>query len=349
MKLKRLWAVFKARNYEFFRDRSAFGWNFIFPFLLVGGFALIFGGEGRKEYKVGIFPLTQEQVAAAAHGLPPDFLKTRHVEFIAFKDQETALNKLLHHKIDFLLKAGPSPHQYWVSTTSPRGYFVEKIFKSSLVAEVDHRLSDRREVKGREIRYIDWFFPGILAMNMMFSALWGVGYIVVRYRKNGVLKRLKATPLTAFEYLAAQTLSRIFLLMFTLIVVWVGCDLVFDFRVAGHYIDLFIVFFMGGLSLTALGLLIASRGTSEEFTSGILNFITWPMMFLSEVWFSLEGSPAWIKWVAKIFPLTHMLAAARKVMNDGATLLEIGSELIVLTCMIVVFLSLGAALFSWRK
>ena len=89
-------------------------------------------------------------------------------------------------------------------------------------------------------------FPGILAMNMMFSALWGVGYIVVRYRKNGVLKRLKATPLTSFEYLAAQTLSRIFLLMFTLVVVWVGCDLVFSFTVEGSYFDLFIVFFLGG-------------------------------------------------------------------------------------------------------
>jgi hypothetical protein len=68
-------------------------------------------------------------------------------------------------------------------------------------------------------------------MNMMFSALWGVGYIVVRYRKNGVLKRLKATPLTAFEYLSAQMLSRIFLLMFTLAVVWIGCDLIFSFYV----------------------------------------------------------------------------------------------------------------------
>lgn len=349
MKLKRLWAVFKARNYEFFRDRSAFGWNFIFPFLLVGGFALIFGGEGRKEYKVGIFPLAQDEPVEAAHGLPPRFLETRYVDFIAFEDQETAFNRLLHHKIDFLVKAGSPPHQYWVSTTSARGYFVEKIFQSSLVSAADQRLSERREVKGREIRYIDWFFPGILAMNMMFSALWGVGYIVVRYRKNGVLKRLKATPLTAFEYLAAQTLSRIFLLMFTLIVVWIGCDLVFKFRVEGSYVDLFIVFFMGGVSLTSLGLMIAARGTSEEFTSGILNFITWPMMFLSEVWFSLEGSPEWIIWVGKIFPLTHMLAAARKVMNDGASLWEIGPEMMTLACMIIVFLSLGAALFSWRK
>jgi ABC-type multidrug transport system permease subunit len=248
-----------------------------------------------------------------------------------------------------LLKAGSKPYLYWVSTTSPRGYFVEKIFKSSLGYEAEGQLSKRKEVTGREINYIDWFFPGILAMNMMFSALWGVGYIVVRYRKNGVLKRLKATPLTALEYLAAQTLSRIFLLMFTLVVVWIGCDLVFSFHVEGSYLDLFIVFFMGGVSLTALGLLIASRGTSEEFTSGILNFITWPMMFLSEVWFSLEGSPQWIKLVAKIFPLTHMLTAARKVMNDGANLLEIGPELLVLGGMIIVFLSGGAYLFSWRK
>ena len=80
---------------------------------------------------------------------------------------------------------------------------------------------------------------------------------------------------------------------------------------------------MGGVSLTSLGLLIASRGTSEEFTSGILNFITWPMMFLSEVWFSLEGSPRWLKLTAKIFPLTHMPMAARSVMNDGATLFDL--------------------------
>jgi ABC-type multidrug transport system permease subunit len=349
MNFRRLWAIFIARNHEFFRDRSAFGWNFIFPFLLVGGFALIFGGEGRKEYKVGVFPLAQEQLAVPTSGVPPRFLETKFVEFIAFEDRETAFNKLLHHKIDFLLKAGSKPYEYWVSTTSPRGYFVERIFKSSLMSETDDTLSDRKEVKGREIRYIDWFFPGILAMNMMFSALWGVGYIVVRYRKNGVLKRLKATPLTSLEYLAAQTLSRIFLLMFTLVVVWIGCDLVFSFHVEGSYLHLFIVFFMGGVSLTALGLLIASRGTSEEFTSGILNFITWPMMFLSEVWFSLEGSPQWIKLVAKIFPLTHMLTAARKVMNDGANLFDIGPELLVLAGMIILFLSMGAFLFSWRK
>jgi ABC-type multidrug transport system permease subunit len=73
------------------------------------------------------------------------------------------------------------------------------------------------------------------------------------------------------------------------------------------------------------------------------------MMFLSEVWFSLEGAPQWVKSSAKIFPLTHMLTAARKVMHDGGGLIEVSPEIIVLSIMTLCFLALGATLFSWNK
>jgi hypothetical protein len=66
-------------------------------------------------------------------------------------------------------------------------------------------------VSGAAVRYVDWLLPGILGMNMMFSCLFGVGYVVVRYRKSGFLRRLSATPVTAFEFGAAQVLSRLLL------------------------------------------------------------------------------------------------------------------------------------------
>jgi ABC-type multidrug transport system permease subunit len=132
-------------------------------------------------------------------------------------------------------------------------------------------------------------------------------------------------------------------------VVWIGCDLVFSFRVEGRYLDLLITFFAGGLSLSAMGLLVASRGTSVELTSGILNFITWPMMFLSEVWFSIESAPIWVKAIAKLFPLTHMLSAARKIMNDGSGLLDVSLEIGILLGMTLACLIAGAFLFSWNK
>ena len=74
---------------------------------------------------------------------------------------------------------------------------------------------------GQAVRYVDWLFPGILGMNMMFSCLFGVGYVVLRYRKSGFLKRLHATPLTAFEFLSAQVLSRLSLILFVTVLLYV--------------------------------------------------------------------------------------------------------------------------------
>jgi ABC-type multidrug transport system permease subunit len=335
-----------ARNREFYRDKAAFGWNFLFPFLLIGGFSIIFGGAEQKDFKVGLFPCAEP---SAAECVPEAMKPIRYIQYIGFGERKSGLGKLRHHKIDMLVELGERPYAYWVSNTSPKGYIVERMVAADLAEATASVLRRRPSVEAREIRYIDWLFPGILGMTIMFSALYGVGFVVVRYRKNGVLKRLSATPLTAFEYLAAQVISRILLLLITLVILWVGCDLVFEFTVEGHMANIALLFVLGCLSLCSLGLVVASRGASEEFANGILNFITWPMMFLSEVWFSIEGAPEWVKWLDKLFPLTHLLTGVRKVMNDGAGLTEIGPELAVLAGMTILFLLVGARLFSWNK
>ncbi len=349
MRFKRLWALFVARNREFFRDRAAFGWNFLFPFLLIAGFAIIFGGNEHRQVKIGLFPCASEPVQMDPQCLPESLRPLRYAEYVPFADLATGLERLKHHRIDLLVDVRSQPIRYWVSESSPKGFIAERLVGATLDPPRESVVSRQEQVAGREIRYIDWLFPGVLGMNMMFSALYGVGFVVVRYRKNGVLKRLHATPLTAFEYLSAQLVSRLFLLAFTLMILWIGCDLIFDFNVEGSYFDLAIAFLLGCLSLIALGLVFASRGTSEEFSNGLLTFITWPMMFLSGVWFSIEGAPRWVQWIAQLFPLTHLLNAVRKIMNDGAALADIGLELTVMTAMTVLFLFVGASLFSWHK
>ena len=342
--------MFRARNREFFRDREAFGWNFLFPFLIILGFAVIFKGDYRSQFKVGVFPVsTGMNARQAAFQLPASFAEFKAFAFVGFEERRQGLEKLKHHKIDLLVQVGTNPVRYWVSDDSPSGAVVEKLLQGAMAPDIGNERLEKEDIQGVTIRYIDWLFPGILGMNMMFSALYGVGWVVVRYRKNGVLKRLKATPLTAFEYLGAQLLSRIFLLIFTLVIIWLGCDLILDFTIYGSMIELFGIFLLGSACMTALGLVIASRGTSEEFANGILNVICWPMMFLSEVWFSIEGAPAWVKSVAQIFPLTHLLTAARKIMNEGAGLVDVMPEVITLAGMTVGFLAVGAALFSWNK
>ena len=122
----------------------------------------------------------------------------------------------------------------------------------------------------------------------------------------------------------------------------------FDFYMLGSYLDLFLVGLLGAFSLITLGLLVACRSKSEELIGGLLNLASWPMMILSGVWFSLEGAPEALKSVADFLPLTHLVAGARKIITEGATLADISYHLGVLAIMSVIFLALGAYLFNWN-
>jgi len=182
----------------------------------------------------------------------------------------------------------------------------------------------------------------------MFSCLFGVGYVVLRYRKTGFLKRLHATPLSAFEFLSAQVLSRLTLSLSTTVFLYVGTATIIHFHCAGSTALLFGIALLGALSLIALGLTIAARFSSEELVGGLLNLLTWPMMLLSGIWFSLEGSPHWVQMVGKIFPLTHVLDASRAVMLDGAGFAQVASDLAYLAVTTLLFLAFGAWSFKWR-
>jgi ABC-type multidrug transport system permease subunit len=196
---------------------------------------------------------------------------------------------------------------------------------------------------------VDWLVPGVLGMNMMFSCLFGVGYVIVRYRKNGFLKRLNATPLKAFEFILAQVTSRLILTMSVTTLVFIGTHFLIGFYMSGSYWALLLVAVLGASSMISLGLLIAARVASEEFAGGLLNMLSWPMMFLSGVWFSLEGSPVWIQEIAKIFPLTQMLDGARQVMLDGKGVMDIWPQLLSLLATSTLLLSLGAVGFKWKN
>ena len=343
MSFKRFFALFLTRNKEFIRDRSSLSWNILMPVLIVAGFSFAFSGEIGKQFKVGVVN------EASATTQAKEFLNLKHIEFYTVKPVESeierATNKVQRHQVDMLINA--KTQEYWINTDSPSGYLVEKILlNTNVVSDKDHKF-EKQTVSGKQVRYIDWVIPGILSMNMMFSALFGVGFVVVRYRKNGMLKRLKATPVTAFEYLGSQVASRIILIMVVTAFVFYGTNFFVDFVMNGSHLNLFLVFSLGALSMISLGLIIAARITSEETAGGLLNLFSWPMMFFSGVWFSLEGAAPIMQTIAEIFPLTHVTAAARDIMIDGADLVDISYHLIVLTAQSVVFLLFGAWFFKW--
>ena len=354
----RVLAIWVARNREFYRDRAGLIWNLAMPVMMIVAFMFIFGSGPKDLYKVGVLGLDAGALAAIDSTAVPDdgivhFLATRHIRFIPLDDQAAAISRIARHQLDLLL--APEESLYWVNPEAPNGYIVERLLLGTMAeAATADAANDgattltRRTAAGEALSYADWVLPGVLAMNLMFSSLWGVGWVVVRYRKNGVLRRLKATPLAPFEFLTAQVLSRLTVVMGASMLVFVGASLILDFPMRGSYVALLLVFIAGALAMISLGLTVASRLRTEELADGLLNLMSWPMLLLSGVWFSMDGTSAAAQTLSQLMPLTHLVDAARRIMIDGAGVVEVLPQIGLLLAIAALLLVLAARLFRWE-
>ncbi len=350
--IRRFLAVTKARNIEFMRDKSALGWNLFMPVLLVAGFAFIFSDQGSTQYKVAVVQKSNSDSTEFRSKHP--FFKTKYIHFYAVENLALELVKLSHHRLDMIISLG-KPVKYWINNNSRASYMLEQVLRASVTNVIQPRGEDsinsltREEVSGEQVRYIDWVLPGILGMNMMLSCMFGIGFVIVRYRKMGVLKRFKATPLSALEFITAQVASRLMIIMTITSLVFIGSSFFIGLQVKGSWLLLLLVFTLGALSMISMALIIAARASSEEFANGLLNLISWPMLIFSGVWFSLEGLHPAAQMFSQILPLTHMLEAARAIIVDGKGLFDIAHHLIVLLTMSLVFIASGSMMFRWER
>jgi ABC-2 type transport system permease protein len=336
----RILSILKARNREFYRDKAGLGWNIIMPVLIVFGFAFIFHDDtGDDLFKVGVLKSTQSATASAS-----PFLAIRHITFVDVEDLPSALLKVERHQLDLLLDMRGEP-RYWINEHSNKGYLAERLLQAAYIKS--EPVPERQTVTGQALRYVDWVLPGVLAMNIMFSSLWGVGWVVVRYRKNGVLRRLQATPLSAFEFLSAQVISRLGVVLGASVLVYVGADIFLDFVMRGSYLALFLVYVAGALCLISLGLIVAARLRTEELADGVLNLMSWPMLLMSGVWFSMEGTNPAAQAISNLMPLTHLVNGARRVMIDGVGVTQVLPEVVILGGTGLILLLIAARLFRW--
>ena len=344
-------AIVKARNMEFVRDKGSFFWNLFFPFFLILVLTFIFAGGGSAVFTVGTIG-----------NVPEDFpLFTREgVEHINYSEKETAeadiLDRIRKHQLNMYINF--EENVYYVNNSSAGADILRSLINidTSLPQSSSNSFGLREsQVVGEPIPYTDWLAPGIIGMNLMFSCLFGVGYVLVRYRKNGVLKRIKATPVSALNFVSAQAASRYIIVLISVAVTFGGVNLIVRFLtrgswllVKGSWFDLLLITSLGIVCMISLGLLFAARIKSEELAGGLMNLVTFPMMMLSGIFFSLDNTPQIVQQISRIIPLTHLVEGARAIMLEGANLLAILPNILYLGILSAVLLLVSALLFKWE-
>ncbi|HEX4106653.1 MAG TPA: ABC transporter permease [Solirubrobacteraceae bacterium] len=200
-----------------------------------------------------------------------------------------------------------------------------------------------------DLPFIDFYVPGIVAYSIMVLAFGNLAIAVAAARTNGLLKRLRPTPLPDWAYVVGIVGS-------TLLAVAIASALLLAIGVAGYGAHLrlatlpglLLTAVLGTVAFATLAIGISARISSPDSAAPLLAIVTLPMSFISDVFFPLTGAPHWLTDVARSLPLRPLadgLAAAFDPRTHGAGLQGADLRTLAIWCIIggvMMVRSLGA-------
>jgi ABC-type multidrug transport system permease subunit len=335
-----LYQLTMARFRLLFREPEALFWIFIFPILLAAGLGIAFRNRPADVLPVAATTPQLTQALAADKGLNA-----------ATMDAPTGTHSLATGSILLLAVQQPNGVAYQYDDTNPDARTARLIADRAVQAAGGQREAVHAQnqlIHETGSRYIDFVIPGLLGMNLMGSAIWGLGFAIVEARQKKLLKRLVASPMPRWQYLASFLLSRLLMLVIEVVAFLGFAGLVFGVPFRGSLWQLAFLCVLTSMAFSALGLLISSRAKTMEAASGLMNLVMLPMWILSGVFFSASRFPAVLQPFVRALPLTAANEAFRANMLQGTSLSHLAAPVAILLAWLIVPFALALRIFRWR-
>lgn len=202
-------------------------------------------------------------------------------------------------------------------------------------------------IVSESFQFIDFFAPGLIAMSLMTTGVFGAISWNTRNRELGILKKLATTPLSKLEWIVGVILYELVMAAIsTLVILTIGI-LVFDMKVLPNIYSVFLIV-SGAIAFPGMGMVVAHFVKESDAADAAGNAITFPMMFLSGTFFPLEMMPDFLQQIAKVLPLTYLNNGLRDSMVYG----NVTSALTNTAIMLAVgafFITIGTLITSWRE
>jgi ABC-2 type transport system permease protein len=178
-------------------------------------------------------------------------------------------------------------------------------------------LSSRMGFLGPGIDFTQFIFPGIIGMTVLMSSLMA-GMSLVWDREFGFLKEVLVAPVSRASVAVGKALGAATVALLQGIIILLFAPLIGVSLSIGTVLALLPLMLLLSTSMSSLGILLATRIRSMEAFQAVMQMLTFPMVFLSGVFFPLQGLPVWMNVLVKINPATYGIAPIRQIML-GAT------------------------------
>jgi ABC-type multidrug transport system permease subunit len=370
--------LFAAHFKEIIRKPEVIFWGVIFPILMSLGLGIAFTGKGDIVRTIAVIdPGIRPDPAGGPAGAIGGFLE-RHAEKIPARGRhparyridldnenlgrttfyfiptpwEEARTLLKRGNLNVIMEEAAGRIQYHfdpLNTDAQLTYLKLSAMFTDNRAEIPaSRDEGIRPLALNGTRYIDFLIPGLIAMNIMMSCMWGMSYGTIEKRSRKLLRRMVATPMRKSHYLASLMAVRILMNFIEGVLLVVFAWLMFDVSIQGSIVAVLAIFIAGNIAFGGIAMFTSSRTASTEAGNGLINAIVMPMMVLSGIFFSYHNFPDWSIPLIRILPLTMLTDGIRSVFIEGAGISGIALPTGILTAIGIFFFSIGLKIFKWH-
>jgi len=349
-----------------FRDKVAIFFVFVFPLIFLFVFGTIFGGNDNVSFKVALINQSSSefagkftQQAKASEVLDVD-------EEITTMDQ--AREKMNRSEVSATLIL---PENYgevangkypsgeitvlYDQNNEQAGQTLQAVLEA-MFTEVNAQFvtnetpfsvkTESTATKG--LTRFDYTFSGLLGFALLSLGIFGPTAVFPRLKEKGVLRRYHTTTLKVWQYFTGNVISNAAVGVLSVSVMFIMAMLVFDLNMRGNYLSFAAVVVLGATLLFGIGLAIGGWAKNGNQAAPIAQLVTFPMMFLSGVFFPVFLMPEWLQSVTKFIPLTPIIDSIRYVVTEGKSLFELGPQLLVIVVWIIVIYVVAFRTFRWE-
>jgi ABC-2 type transport system permease protein len=194
----------------------------------------------------------------------------------------------------------------------------------------------------------DVLLAGMLGYGAANTAFAGLTIQLVIRRESGVLKRLRATPLPQWTYLASVLLSTLAIFVLQTAVILALGRFLFDADLPERWLSLALAVLLGVAGFAGIGLGAASLIRSSEGSSAVVNVILLPMAFVSGSFGPTDDYPDFLQAIGAVLPLKHFVDAVEAVYLDGEPLWDESLAIAIVAAWGLAGILVAARRFTWE-
>jgi ABC-2 type transport system permease protein len=330
----------------FFREPAVLFWAVLFPIIMVWVLGIAFSNKGeslRTVYVTGesMIPekITGEKVLGEETG------NVYRIKFQKASEPE-AIRAVKRGLITLFIEVKNDSLIYHFDPLNSDAQLTHLILERS-IAGASTKNTSINPLQTQGTRYIDFLMPGMIALGIMNSCIWGIGWTLVESRMKKLLRRMVATPLKKPVFFTSHVVVRIVLGALETFLLILFSYLYFGTRITGSIPAFITVFLAGIFAFAGIAVLMASRTSKTEVANGLVNAITLPMMILSGIFFNYHNFPDWAVPIIQVLPLTLVADSIRSIFIEGAAFMEVLRPVLILCAIGLVAFTAGLRAFKW--